>query len=147
MLFHGSGFTEPSQESTQYAGFTSLDTIFPLVMLQESIHYLAIQLLERDMFVPKPSTEIGDHHDLGSDRVPRITLPGYSGSVSVKAHAQRTLAQPFYRAWKSENHRLKAVATVTDWSPVPATGRHDESRTKRASRSRWTQPSTRKSTS
>ena len=71
-------------------------------MLQESIHHLAIQILEPDMFVLKPSTEIGDHHDLISDRVPRIALLGYSGSVSVKVHAQRPLAQPFNRAWKSE---------------------------------------------
>jgi hypothetical protein len=40
------------------------------------------------------------------------------------------------------NHRLKAVALVTAISPVPARGRQDECRTKRASRSRWTQPST-----
>jgi hypothetical protein len=33
-------------------------------MLQESIHHLAIQTLERDVFALKPSTEIGDH-DLG----------------------------------------------------------------------------------
>ena len=37
------------------------------VMLYESIHDLAIQILEPDMFVLKPSTEIGDHHDLISD--------------------------------------------------------------------------------
>ena len=54
------------------------------------------------MFVLKPSTEIGDHHDLGSDRVPRIALLDYSRSVSVKVHAQRPLAQPFNRAWKSK---------------------------------------------
>jgi hypothetical protein len=45
-------------------------------MSQESIHYLAIQILERDMFVLKPSTEIGDHHDLISDRVPHEALLG-----------------------------------------------------------------------
>ena len=54
------------------------------------------------MFVLKPSTEIGDHHDLSSDRVPRIALLGYSGSVSVKVHAQRPLAEPFNRFWESE---------------------------------------------
>ena len=45
-------------------------------MLQESIYRLAIQILERDLFVLKPSTEIGDHHDLISDRVPRKALLG-----------------------------------------------------------------------
>jgi len=102
VLFHCSGLAEPSQESTQYAGIASVDAVFPLVMLQESIHYFPIQILERDTSVLKPSTEIGDHHDLISDRVPRITLQGYRGSVSVKMHAQRPLAQPFNRAWKSK---------------------------------------------
>ena len=54
------------------------------------------------MFVLKPSTEIGDHHELNSDRVPRIALRGYSGGVSVKVQAQRPLPQPFNRAWKSK---------------------------------------------
>jgi hypothetical protein len=54
------------------------------------------------MFALKPSTEIGDHHDLSSDRVPRIALLGYRGSVSVELHTQRPMAQPFNRAWKSE---------------------------------------------
>src|SRR5260370_21091499 len=70
-------------------------------MLQKSIHHVAIQILERDMFALKPSTEIGDHHDLVSDRVSRIALLGY-GSVSVKVHAQRPLAEPFNRFWESE---------------------------------------------
>src|SRR5260370_11475972 len=71
-------------------------------MLQKSIHHVAIQILERDMFALKPSTEIGDHHDLVSDRVSRIALLGYSGSVSVKVHAQRPLPEPFNRFWESE---------------------------------------------
>src|SRR6266700_342879 len=97
-----SRLTKPGQESTQYASIASEDSVLPLVMLQESIHHLAIQILERDVFVLKPPTEIGDHHNLSSDRVPRIALLGYSGSVSVKVHAQRPMAQPFNRAWKSE---------------------------------------------
>src|SRR6266571_2827663 len=102
VLFHDSCLAKPGEESTQYASIASADSALPLVMLQESIHHLAIQILERDGFVLKPSTEIGDHHDLSSDRVPRIALLGYSGSVSVKVHAQRPMAQPFNRAWKSE---------------------------------------------
>jgi len=42
------------------------------------------------MFVLKPSTEVGDHHNLTSDRVPRIALLGYNRSVSVKVQAQRS---------------------------------------------------------
>src|SRR5260370_4031963 len=102
VLFHSSRLTKPGQESTQYASIASADSLLPLVMLHESIHYFAIQILDQDMFVLKPSTEIGDHHDLSSDRVLHIALLGYSGSVSVKVHAQRPLAQPFNCAWKSE---------------------------------------------
>ena len=76
VLFHCSRLAKPGQESTQYASIAAADSIVPLVMLQESIHHLAIEILERDMFVLKPSTEIGDHHDLISDRVPRIALLG-----------------------------------------------------------------------
>ncbi len=49
VLFHSSRLAKPGQESTQYASIASEDSLFPLVMLQESIHYLAIQILERDM--------------------------------------------------------------------------------------------------
>jgi len=71
-------------------------------MPHESIHYPAVQILQLDMFLLKPSTEIGDHHDLSSDRVPRIALLGNGGSIRVQVLAQRPLAQPFNRAWKSE---------------------------------------------
>jgi hypothetical protein len=37
------------------------------------------------------------------------------------------------------NHRLKAVALVAGCKPCSGRGRQNESRTKRASRSRWTQ--------
>ena len=90
MLFHRSRLAEPGQESTQYPSIAPADSILPLMMPQESIHHVAIQILERDMFVLKPSTEVGDHHNLTSDRVPRIALLGYNRSVSVKVQAQRS---------------------------------------------------------
>jgi len=86
----------------QYARVVLTVFILPLTMLQESIHNPAIQILEFKMFLLQPSTEIGDHHDLGSDRVPRIALLGYGGNVRVKVLTQRPLAQPFNRARKSE---------------------------------------------
>jgi hypothetical protein len=46
------------------------------MMLHEPFHGLVIQILQRDMFLLKPSTEIGDHYDLNSDRVPRVALLG-----------------------------------------------------------------------
>jgi hypothetical protein len=76
VLCHSSRLAKPSQESAQYASIAAADSTVPLVMLQESIHHLAIEILEPDMFVLKPSTEIGDHHDLVSDRVSHITLLG-----------------------------------------------------------------------
>jgi len=100
-LLHSSSLAKPGEESTQYASMAAADSLLPL-LLQESIHHFTIQFLELDMFLLKPSTEIGDHHDLSLDRVPRIALLGDSGSVSVKVLRQRPLAQPFNRAWKSE---------------------------------------------
>src|SRR5260370_22123976 len=102
LLFYNSRLAKPGQKSSQYVSIARTYSILPLVMLQKSIHQVAIQILERDMFALKPSTEIGDHHDLVSDRVSRIALLGYSGSVSVKVHAQRPLAEPFNRFWESE---------------------------------------------
>ena len=76
VLFYNSRLAKPSQESAQYACIAAADSIVPFVMLYESIHHFAIQILEPDMFVLKPSTEIGDHHHLISDRVPRKALLG-----------------------------------------------------------------------
>ena len=76
MLCHSSRLAKPGQESAQYASIAAADSIVPFMMLYESIHHLAIQILEPDMFVLKPSTEIGDHHYLISDRVPREALLG-----------------------------------------------------------------------
>jgi hypothetical protein len=101
-LLHHSGLAQHGKESIQYAGVASADSCLPLMMPHESIHCPAIQISQLDMFVLKPSTEIGDHHDLISDRVPRIALLGDGGCVCVQVPTQRPLAQPFNRAWKSE---------------------------------------------
>ena len=76
VLCHRPRLANPCQESAQYACIAATDSIVSFVMLYESIHHLAIQILEPDRFVLKPSTEIGDHHDLISDRVPHKALLG-----------------------------------------------------------------------
>jgi hypothetical protein len=86
----------------QYASVAPADSRLPLMMSHKSIQDLAIQILQSYMSLLKPSTEIGDRHDLSSDRVPRIALLGDSGSVRVQVFTQRPLAQPFNRAWKSK---------------------------------------------
>src|SRR2546422_35923 len=58
VLFHSSRLTKPGQESTQYASIASADSLLPVVMLHELIHYFAIQILEQDMSALKPSTEV-----------------------------------------------------------------------------------------
>jgi hypothetical protein len=70
----------------------------PLMMPHKSIHRLAIHIMQLNISLLKPSTEIGDHYDLVSDRVPRIALLGDGGSIRVNVLAQRPLAQPFNRA-------------------------------------------------
>jgi hypothetical protein len=76
VLCHYPRLAKPYPESSQYACIAAADPIVPFVMLYESIHHLAIQILEPDMLVLKPLTEIGDHHDLISDRVTRKALLG-----------------------------------------------------------------------
>ena len=75
-LHHNSSPAQHGQESIQYAGVASADSLLSLTMLHESSHGLTIQILKRDMFLLKPSTEIGDYHDLNSHRVPRLALLG-----------------------------------------------------------------------
>ena len=59
---------------------------------------LLVQILDIDMFLLQPSTEIGDYDDLLSDRVWPVALLGHTGRIGVEVFTQRTLAQPFNRA-------------------------------------------------
>jgi len=61
-------------ELIQYARVALAFFILLLTMPQESNHHLAVQIANLEVFVLKPSTKIGDHHHLSSDRVPRVAL-------------------------------------------------------------------------
>ena len=61
-------------------------------MLQKSIHNLAVQSLNINVFLLQPSTEIGSYDDLLSDGVVTVTLISYSGRIGVEVFTQRPLA-------------------------------------------------------
>ena len=65
---------------------------------QESIHGNAVQILDIDIFLIKPSAEIGDYDDLLSDRVASIALCSHTGRIGIEVFTQRPLAQSFNRA-------------------------------------------------
>jgi hypothetical protein len=76
---------------------TSANPLLALAKSQESVHNLAVQSLDREVFLLQPPAEIGDYGDLLSDRVVSIALFGYSGRIGVEVFTQRPLAQSFNR--------------------------------------------------
>ena len=64
----------------------------PSSELQEPAHYLAVQILDIDVLLLKPPTEIGDHDDLLSDRALAVALFGHAGCIGVEVPTQRPLA-------------------------------------------------------
>jgi len=76
--------------------------LLPSSKPQEPGHYLAIQILDIDVFLFKPPTEIGDYDDLLSDRALTIALFGDTGRIGVEVLTQGPLAQSFNRTWESE---------------------------------------------
>ena len=67
-------------------------------MSQKSIHNLAVQSLDINVFLLQPPAEIGNYDDLLSDGVVSVTLIGYSGRIGIEVFTQRALAQSFNRA-------------------------------------------------
>ena len=72
--------------------------LLPTAKAQESIHNLAVQMPDINLFLLQPTAEIGDHDNLLSDRVVTIALCGHNGRTGVEVFAQRPLAQSFNRA-------------------------------------------------
>jgi hypothetical protein len=72
------------EEPIQCALITTSGPALPGASLQKAIQDIAVQAWQRNAFLLKPLTEIGDQHNLASDRVWRITLLGYHGGVGVK---------------------------------------------------------------
>ena len=98
MWLHNAFLAKHGQQSLQRFRIASADPLLPAAKPQESIHHLAVQSLDIDMFLLQPSTEIGDYDDLLSDRVRAIALFGHSGRIGVEVFTQRPLAKPFNRA-------------------------------------------------
>jgi hypothetical protein len=72
------------EDPVQCALITTSGPALPGASLQKAIQHIAVQAWHRNAFLLKPLTEIGDHHNLASDRVWRVTLFGYHGGVGVK---------------------------------------------------------------
>jgi hypothetical protein len=91
VLLNHAHLAKHGEKSIQYACVALAVFLFPLTIPQESIHHVAIQIADVKMFLLKPSAEIGDHHDLRSNRMPRVALLGHGSSVRVKVLAQRSM--------------------------------------------------------
>jgi hypothetical protein len=86
------------QQSLQGLRIASANPLWPLAMSQKSIHNLAVQSLDINVFLIHPPAEIGNYDNLLSDGVVSVALIGYSGRIGVEVFTQRPLAQSFNRA-------------------------------------------------
>jgi len=69
----------------------------PAAKPQKSIQDPAVQIVELNTFVFQPPAEIGDCHDLSSDRMARITQFGDRGCIGIEVFTQRPLAKALNR--------------------------------------------------
>jgi hypothetical protein len=93
--FHNTGLAEHDQQSLQRLRVASTNSLRPTAQSQKSIHNLAVQSLDINLFPLQPPAEIGDYDNLLSDRVVSIALFGYPGRIRVEVFTQRPLAEPF----------------------------------------------------
>jgi len=75
-----SSLAKQREEPVQCAPITTSGPPLLAASLQKAIQHIAVQGWDRNAFLLKPPTEIGDHHNLASDRVWRVTPLGYRGA-------------------------------------------------------------------
>jgi len=97
-LFHDAFLAEHDQQSLQRFRLASADPLLPTTKSQESIHNLAMQSLNIDVFLFQPAAEISNYYNLLPDRVVSIALFGNSGRIGIEVFTQRPLAKSFNRA-------------------------------------------------
>jgi hypothetical protein len=98
LMLHNAYLAKHGQQSLQGLRIAPANPLLPTAKAQKSIHGLAVQSLDSNLFLLQPSAEIGDYDDLLLDRVWSIALFAYSGRINVEMFTQRPLAQPFNRA-------------------------------------------------
>jgi len=96
--FHNAYLAKHGQQSLQGFRIASTNPLLPTAKAQKSVHNLAVQRVDINVFLHQPPAEIGDYDNLLSDRVVTIALFGYTGRISVEVFIQRPLAEPFNRA-------------------------------------------------
>ena len=94
--FNNTGLAEHDQQSMQRLRVASTNSLRPTAQSQKSIHNLAVQSLDINLFPLQPPAEIGDYDNLLSERVVCIALFGYPGRIRVEVFTQRPLAEPFH---------------------------------------------------
>ena len=92
---HNAYLAKHGQQSVQGFRIASANPLLPTTKAQKSIHNIAVQSLDSDVFLLQPPAEIGDHDDLPSDRVAPVTLCGHSSCIGIEMFTQRPLEEPF----------------------------------------------------
>ena len=98
LVLHDAYLAKHGQQSLQRLRIASTNPLLPTAKSQKSIHNLAVQSLDINVFPLQPPAEIGDYDDLLPDGVVSIALIGYSGRIGVEVFTQRPLAESFNRA-------------------------------------------------
>ena len=97
-MLHDACLAKHGQQSLQGLRIASTNPLGPTAMPKKSIHNIAVQSLDINVFLLQPPAEIGKYDDLLSDGVVSVALIGYSGRIGVEVFTQRPLAEPFNRA-------------------------------------------------
>jgi hypothetical protein len=97
LALHCALLAKQGQQSPQRFRIALAKALLPTTRPQKSINDPAVQITKLDMFVSQPAAEIGDCHDLPSDRVARVALFGDRGCIGIEVFTQRPLAKAFNR--------------------------------------------------
>ena len=98
LVLHGAYLAKHGQQPLQRLRIASPNPLLSTAKAQKSIHNVAVQRPDRDVFLLQPPAETGNYHDLLSDGVVSVALIGYSSRIGVEVFIQRPLAQSFNRA-------------------------------------------------
>jgi hypothetical protein len=93
--FHEAFLAKHGQQSLQSFRIAPTQPQLATAKTQKSIRNLAIQSLDRNLFLLQPPAEVRDYDDLLSDRVAPIALCGHCVCIGVEVFTQRPLAEPF----------------------------------------------------
>ena len=84
LLFHDACLAKHVQHSCQCFRIASANPLLATTKSQKLIYNLAVQRMDRDVFVLQPPAEISNYDDLPPDRVVSVALFSDCGRIRVE---------------------------------------------------------------